>query len=48
MRWLIVLPFAGAGLMGVDFADELTAFSPDEVHRIMRANCAGLVGLATD
>jgi spore maturation protein CgeB len=25
VRWLIVLPFAGAGLMGVDFADELTA-----------------------
>ncbi|MDT3440671.1 MULTISPECIES: amidohydrolase family protein [unclassified Pseudofrankia] len=27
------------------FTDELTAFSPDEVHRIMRANCAELVGL---
>jgi predicted TIM-barrel fold metal-dependent hydrolase len=27
------------------FVDELTAFSPDEVHRIMRANCAELVGL---
>ena len=25
MRWLIVLPFARAGLMGADFADELTA-----------------------
>ena len=25
MRWLIVLPFERAGLMGVDFADELTA-----------------------
>jgi spore maturation protein CgeB len=25
VRWLIVLPFARAGLMGVDFADELTA-----------------------
>ena len=25
MRWLIVLPFARAGLMGVDFADELGA-----------------------
>ncbi|ONH28702.1 amidohydrolase family protein [Pseudofrankia asymbiotica] len=29
------------------FTDELTAFSPDEVHRIMRANCAELVGLPT-
>jgi predicted TIM-barrel fold metal-dependent hydrolase len=28
------------------FVDELTAFNPDEVHRIMRANCAELVGLA--
>jgi predicted TIM-barrel fold metal-dependent hydrolase len=28
------------------FVDELTAFSPDEVDRIMRTNCAGLVGLA--
>ncbi len=27
------------------FVDELTAFAPDEVHRIMRANCAKLVGL---
>jgi predicted TIM-barrel fold metal-dependent hydrolase len=27
------------------FTDELTAFSPDEVHRIMRANCAELVRL---
>jgi spore maturation protein CgeB len=25
VRWLIVMPFEGAGLMGVDFADELTA-----------------------
>ncbi|MBL7498018.1 amidohydrolase, partial [Frankia sp. CNm7] len=29
------------------FTDELTAFSADEVHRIMRANCAELVGLPT-
>jgi predicted TIM-barrel fold metal-dependent hydrolase len=28
------------------FVDELTAFSPDEIDRIMRANCAELVGLA--
>jgi predicted TIM-barrel fold metal-dependent hydrolase len=28
------------------FVDELTEFAPDEVHRIMRANCAELVGLA--
>jgi len=28
------------------FLDELSAFTPDEVHRIMRANCAALVGLA--
>jgi predicted TIM-barrel fold metal-dependent hydrolase len=28
------------------FVDELTAFSADEQHRIMRANCAELIGLA--
>ena len=28
------------------FVDELTEFSPDEVQRIMRDNCAELVGLA--
>ena len=28
------------------FVDELTEFSPDEVQRIMRGNCAELVGLA--
>jgi predicted TIM-barrel fold metal-dependent hydrolase len=28
------------------FVDELEAFTADEVHRIMRANCAELVGLA--
>jgi predicted TIM-barrel fold metal-dependent hydrolase len=27
------------------FVDELAEFGPDEVHRIMRANCAELVGL---
>jgi predicted TIM-barrel fold metal-dependent hydrolase len=27
------------------FVDELSAFTADEVHRIMRANCAELVGL---
>ena len=28
------------------FVDELTAFSADEQHRIMRANCAELIGMA--
>jgi predicted TIM-barrel fold metal-dependent hydrolase len=28
------------------FTEELNAFTPDEVHRIMRANCAEFVGLA--
>ena len=37
----------GEGLADpASFVDELTAFNPDEVHRIMRANCAELVGLA--
>jgi predicted TIM-barrel fold metal-dependent hydrolase len=28
------------------FVEELSAFTPDEVHRIMRVNCAEFVGLA--
>ena len=37
----------GEGLADpASFAEELDAFTPDEVQRIMRANCAELVGLA--
>jgi predicted TIM-barrel fold metal-dependent hydrolase len=37
----------GEGLADpASFVDELSAFTPDEVHRIMRVNCAELVGLA--
>ena len=37
----------GEGLADpVSFTDELTDFTADEVHRIMRDNCAELVGLA--
>jgi hypothetical protein len=31
----------------VSFIDELVDFTPEEVHRIMRANCVELMGLAT-
>ena len=37
----------GEGLADpASFTDELTDFTPDEVQRIMRDNCAELVGLA--
>jgi predicted TIM-barrel fold metal-dependent hydrolase len=37
----------GEGLADpASFTDELVDFAPDEVHRIMRENCAELVGLA--
>jgi predicted TIM-barrel fold metal-dependent hydrolase len=36
----------GEGLADpLSFTDELTAFTPDEVYRIMRDNCAELVGM---
>jgi predicted TIM-barrel fold metal-dependent hydrolase len=38
----------GEGLADpASFADELTAFAPDEAARIMRGNCAELVGLGS-
>jgi predicted TIM-barrel fold metal-dependent hydrolase len=37
----------GEGLADpVSFIDELVDFTPEEVHRIMRANCVELIGLA--